>query len=79
MLRKAICLCLFAAVVLTNAIAFGRIAQENRGFIKADGGAPMPPPIPWSAPMEAPRLVADGGAPMPPPIPWSFAGQEMGA
>jgi hypothetical protein len=46
-LKKAICLCLFAAAVLTTAFAFGRIEQENRGAIKADGGAPEPPPIPW--------------------------------
>ena len=40
----------------------------------ADGGAPMPPPLPIrptaiSAASSESRYLADGGAPMPPPLP----------
>jgi len=47
-LKKAICLCLIGTAILTTTFVFGRIQQENRAVLKADGGAPMPPPIPWS-------------------------------
>jgi len=46
-LKKAICFCLMGTAILTATATFGRLEQENRGVLKADGGAPMPPPIPW--------------------------------
>jgi len=46
-LKKAICFCLIRTAMLTAAAVFGRVEQGNRGVLKAEGGAPLPPPIPW--------------------------------
>ena len=34
--------------------------------LRADGGEPPPPPLPW---VRTPIFVADGGEPPPPPLP----------
>jgi len=46
-LKQAICLCLIGTAILTTTFVFGSIQKENRGVLKVEGGAPMPPPAPW--------------------------------
>jgi hypothetical protein len=76
-LKKGICLFLSAAAILTTAVALDRYHRDNLDKTQADGGAPTPPPIPWSAAFDSPRIIADGGAPTPPPIPWGSASTGM--
>ena len=58
-----------AAIMLPTALDHGQLG--NLVKIRADGGAPPPPPLPWpTGAVLAPHLNADGGAPPPPPIPW---------
>lgn len=71
--KKGLCFFLLvtSALLLTSALR-PRQAQ-NLDRIRADGGAPPAPPIPWpsgAGPIDAPQLNADGGAPPSPPIPW---------
>lgn len=71
--KKGICFFLFVTAVLLLATAPGRCQRENLNQIRADGGAPPAPPIPWPkapAAIDSPYLNADGGAPPAPPIPW---------
>jgi len=77
--KKGICLFLFVTAVLLLATAPGRCQRENLDQIRADGGAPPPPPIPWftdAGAIDTPQLNADGGAPPPPPIPWTNSTNE---
>jgi hypothetical protein len=70
-LKKGICFILFATGALTFSVAVNRHQQENSDKVRADGGAPPPPPIKWMKwAQTAPQLDADGGAPPPPPIKW---------
>ena len=72
-LKKGTCFFLFVTAVLLVATARGPLQRENLNTIRADGGAPPAPPIPWSlttGEIELPQLNADGGAPPAPPIPW---------
>jgi hypothetical protein len=74
-LKKGICLFLFAAAALTLPVALNPGSQEDSDKVRADGGAPPPPPIKYGHPTQAgPELNADGGAPPPPPIKWSKPG-----
>ena len=67
-LQKRICL-LFASAALTLPVALNHRSQENSDKVRADGGAPPPPPIKYRAGAQTgPQLNADGGAPPPPPI-----------
>ncbi len=78
--KKGICFFLFVTGVLLLATAPGRCQRENLDKIRADGGAPPPPPIPWltgADAIDAPQLNADGGAPPPPPIPWPSSTSEQ--
>jgi hypothetical protein len=71
--KKVMCLFLFATGVLLLATAPGPFQWENLHKIKADGGTPPSPPIPWpstAGAIDRPELNADGGAPPAPPIPW---------
>jgi len=71
--KKGICFFLFVAAVLLLATAPGQCQRENLDQIRADGGAPPAPPIPWptgSGVIDSPYLNADRGAPPAPPIPW---------
>ncbi len=64
--KKGICLLLFVAAVLLLATAPARCQRENLDMIRADGGAPPAPPIPWltgGGVIVSPYLNADGGAP----------------
>jgi hypothetical protein len=56
-LKKAICFSLVGAAILATALAVGPFQQGNRSVLKADGGAPMPPPIPWIYTSDAKSLV----------------------
>jgi hypothetical protein len=76
-LKKAICLFVLGTAVLTTAVALDRSQRDSSGSTQADGGAPTPPPIPWVAAFDSPRIIADGGAPTPPPIPWASASTDM--
>jgi hypothetical protein len=77
-LKKRVCLFLLSAAILTTAVVLDRCQQDNRGMTQADGGAPTPPPIPWSATSDSPySIIADGGAPTPPPIPWGSAVTDL--
>src|SRR5437660_563139 len=63
--KKGICLFLFVTAVLLLATAPGRCQRENLDQIRADGGAPPPPPIPWftdAGAIDTPQLNADGVA-----------------
>jgi len=41
-------------------------ANFSKPLLRADGGEPPPPPLPW---VRTPTFVADGGEPPPPPLP----------
>jgi len=70
-LQKRICLLLFMSAALTLPVALNHPSHENPDKVRADGGAPPPPPIIWKGRAQAgPQLTADGGAPPPPPIIW---------
>ncbi len=78
--KKGICLLLFVAAVLLLATAPARCQRENLDMIRADGGAPPAPPIPWltgGGVIASPYLNADGGAPPAPPIPWQSSINEQ--
>jgi hypothetical protein len=76
--KKGICFFLFAAIMLTTAVALDGSHRDNWGKTQADGGAPPAPPIPWSTTaVDSPHFSADGGAPPAPPIPWGFAGTKI--
>ena len=71
--KKGICTFLFLTTVLLLAVAPHRCQRQNLQKIRADGGAPPPPPIPWpsgTGAINSPYLNADGGGPPAPPIPW---------
>jgi hypothetical protein len=77
--KKGLCFFLFVTALLPLATAPGRCQRENFDRIRADGGAPPAPPIPWplgGAVIDSPYLNADGGAP-PPPIPWPSSINEQ--
>lgn len=76
-LKKGICFFLFAATILTTAVAVDRCHRDNWGKTQADGGGPTPPPVPWSAGFDSRRIIADGGGPTPPPVPWGSASTDM--
>ena len=72
-LKKGMCFFLFVTAVLLLATAPSPFQRDNLDKIRADGGQPPAPPIPWSSVgrvIEAPQLNADGGQPPAPPIPW---------
>jgi hypothetical protein len=47
-----------------------KAAKSSEPTYVADGGGPVPPPIPMKAAKSSePTYVADGGGPVPPPIP----------
>ena len=78
--KKGICLLLFVAAVLLLATAPTRCQRKNLDMIRADGGAPPAPPIPWltgEGVVASPYLNADGGAPPAPPIPWQSSINEQ--
>ncbi len=78
--KKGICFFLFVTAVLLLATAPGRCQRENLNQIRADGGAPPAPPIPWptgGGVIDSPYLNADGGAPPAPPIPWPKSMNEQ--
>jgi hypothetical protein len=78
--KKGICFFLFVTAVLLLATAPGQCQRENLDQIRADGGAPPAPPIPWpTGPgvIDSPYLKADGGAPPAPPIPWPSSINEQ--
>ncbi len=71
--KKGICFFLFVTAALVLAPGLNLCQGQNLDKIRADGGAPPAPPIPWPKPpavTNAPLLSADGGAPPAPPIPW---------
>lgn len=47
--KKGLWLFLFVSVTLAGATALGRCVTATRPNIQADGGAPLPPPIPWAS------------------------------
>ena len=74
-LKKGMCFFLLVTAVLPLGTARGPFQRENLDKIRADGGAPPPPPITWPTVIGAadgPQLNADGGAPPSPPIPWAL-------
>jgi hypothetical protein len=79
-LKKGTCFFLFVTAVLLVANARGSFQCENLNTIRADGGAPPAPPIPWpstAGAIDGPQLNADGGAPPAPPIPWPSSVSEQ--
>ena len=79
-LKKGMCFFLSVTAVLLFATAPGSFQRDNQDKIRADGGAPPAPPIPWpptAGAIDGPQLNADGGAPPAPPIPWpSLTGEQ---
>jgi hypothetical protein len=72
--KKGMWFFLFVTAVFLLTTASGRCQRENLDKIRADGGAPPAPPIPWltgAGGIDSPHLNADGGAPPAPPIPWA--------
>jgi len=45
--RKAVCMGLLVFVALAAPVASQRMVSQNALVIRADGGAPAPPPMPW--------------------------------
>ena len=76
-LKKGICFLLLAAAILTTAVGLDRCQRNDWGKTQAEGGAPPAPPIPWSAALDSPCIIAEGGAPPAPPIPWGVAGTDI--
>jgi hypothetical protein len=61
-----VCFGLVIVFGMTCGLGYG----PQNATIRADGGAPLPPPVlvaDGGAPLPPPMLVADGGAPLPPP------------
>lgn len=77
--KKGMCFFLFVTSALMVTPALGPRQAQSLDRIRADGGAPPAPPIPWPSgarAIDAPQLNADGGAPPSPPIPWPSTTSE---
>jgi hypothetical protein len=70
-MRKLSCLISLAILGCVVQVVGSHLpATSTQPVLKADGGAPVPPPIPIPPTASTqPVLKADGGAPVPPPIP----------
>jgi hypothetical protein len=78
--KRGTCLFLFVTALVLLVSAAAQCPQQSLDKVRADGGAPPPPPIPWPSAVgsiDAPQLNADGGAPPPPPIPWPSSTTEQ--
>jgi len=82
MKEKAVCLLVLgvALIAVTKGVNHKTLTATRSAYVLvADGGSPIPPPIPMGAHQAdaAAPTYADGGSPIPPPIPMG-AGTSKG-
>ena len=79
MSKRAVCLACVVLVALgvsaggTHTINVTKTVSAHF----ADGGGPIPQPIPMHSATSAPTYVADGGGPIPQPIPMHVMGSAV--